>query len=173
MTSSARQGDRILGTLRSADGAGVVRMERRFDTDIDDLWSALTEPRRIARWYGEVAGDLQLGGEFHARVYASGWEGTGRVEVCEPPRRFLVVSKDPDEPHEDIVEVNLSAEGDQTIFVVEQSGLPLELLAAYGAGLQIHVEDLADHIAGGQRRDAEARWGELLPAYRDMAAGVS
>ncbi len=42
MISNARGGTRILGSLRSADGKGVVRMADRFDTDIDDLWSALT-----------------------------------------------------------------------------------------------------------------------------------
>ena len=84
MTSNTPAGRRILGRLRSADGRSVVRMEDRFATDIDDLWSALTEPRRLARWLGEVAGDLRLGGEFRARFLASGWEGTGRVEACEP-----------------------------------------------------------------------------------------
>jgi hypothetical protein len=48
MTGNACAGSRILGSLRSADGKGVVRMEDRFDTDIDDLWSALTDPRRFA-----------------------------------------------------------------------------------------------------------------------------
>ena len=95
MTSNAHAGDRILGSLRSADGKGVVRMEDRFDTDIDDLWSALTDPRRLARWIGDVDGDLRLGGEFRARFFTSGWEGTGRVEACEPPRRVLVATKDP------------------------------------------------------------------------------
>jgi len=52
MTSNTRGGDRILGSLRSADDKGVVRMEDRYDTDIDDLWSALTDPGRLARWYG-------------------------------------------------------------------------------------------------------------------------
>jgi uncharacterized protein YndB with AHSA1/START domain len=65
-------------------------MEDRFDTDIDDLWSALTDPARLGRWLGQVEGDLRLGGEFRARFFASGWEGTGRVEACEPPRRLLV-----------------------------------------------------------------------------------
>ena len=84
MTSNAGGIGRILGSLRSADGKGVVRMEDRFGTDIDDLWSALTDPRRLARWMGEVEGDLRLGGEFRARFFASGWEGAGRVEACEP-----------------------------------------------------------------------------------------
>ena len=96
MTSNAAGDRRILGTLQSADGNGVVRMEDRFDTDIDDLWSALTDPRRLARWLGEVEGDLRLGGEFRARFVASGWQGMGRVEACEPPNRLLVLTRDED-----------------------------------------------------------------------------
>src|SRR6476620_548819 len=85
MTTNTPGGVRTLGTLRAADGTGVVRLEDRFDTDMDDLWSALTDPGRLARWLGEVEGDLRRGGEFRARFFASGWEGTGRVDVCEPP----------------------------------------------------------------------------------------
>jgi uncharacterized protein YndB with AHSA1/START domain len=103
MTSNARAGRRILGSLRSADGKGIVRMEDRFDTDIDDLWSALTDPRRLARWLGEVEGDLRLGGDFHARFFATGWEGVGRVEACEPPQRLQVLTRDPDEPDEHVI----------------------------------------------------------------------
>ena len=62
MTSNPPVGGRILGSLRSADGKGVVRMEDRFDTAIDDLWSALTDPGRLARWFGQVEGDLRPGG---------------------------------------------------------------------------------------------------------------
>jgi uncharacterized protein YndB with AHSA1/START domain len=172
MTSNARGSGRILGSLRSADGKGIARIEDRFDTDIDDLWSALTDPRRLARWMGEVEGDLRLGGEFRARFFASGWEGTGRVEVCEPPRRLLLLTKQPGQTGEHVIEVTLAADGDQTILVWEERGMPLDHLAAYGAGIQVHVEDLAAHIAGRQRGDADARWGEILPAYQDLAANV-
>src|ERR1700735_3569500 len=78
MTSNPRPATRILGSLRSAGGGGVVRMEDRFGTDIDDLWSAVTDPARLARWCGQVEGDLRLGGEFRARFF-DGWEGTGGV----------------------------------------------------------------------------------------------
>jgi len=171
MTSNAGAGNRILGSLRSADGKGIVRMEDRFDTDIDDLWSALTDPSRLARWLGEVEGDLRLGGELRAR-YFDGWEGTGRVEACEPPRRLLVVTKHHRQQDEMIVEATLTADGDQTILVWEERGMPLNLLAEYGAGIQVHVEDLAAYIAGRERGDGEARWNELMPAYRDLAADV-
>jgi len=172
MTSNERAGTRILGSLRSAEGKGTVRMEDRYDTDIDDLWSALTDPHRLARWLGEVEGELHVGGEFRARFFASGWEGTGRVEACEPPRHLLVLTRDPDVPYELVIEATLTAEGDQTILVLEERGMPLDHLAAYGAGIQVHIEDLAAHIGGRERCDGEARWGELLPAYQDLAANA-
>ena len=179
MTGSEQAGARVLGTLGSRDGTGVVTVRDRFDTDIDDVWSALTDPRRLARWLGEVEGDLRLGGEFRARFFASGWEGTGRVEACEPPRRLLVLTKEAGEPAEDAgepdehaIEATLTADGDQTILVIEERGMPLDLLAAYGAGVQVHVEDLAAHLAGRERGDAQARWAEFLPAYQGLAANV-
>jgi uncharacterized protein YndB with AHSA1/START domain len=172
MTSNADAGNRILGSLRSADGAGVVRMEDRYDTDIDDLWSALTEPGRLARWYGEVEGDLRLGGEYRARLFASGWEGTGRVEACEPPRRLLVLTKQAKQLDEHAIEVTLAADGDQTILVIEVHGMPLDKIAFYGAGWQIHAENLADYLAG-REGNTEARWDELVPPYQDLAANLS
>jgi uncharacterized protein YndB with AHSA1/START domain len=132
------------------------------------VWSAITDPSRLARWYGEVEGDLRLGGEFRARLFASGWEGTGRVEECEPPRHLMLLTKDPDQADEGVIEITLSADGDQTILVCEERSMPLHLLAAYGAGIQVHAEDLAAHLAGRQRCDPKARWDELIPAYRDL-----
>ena len=173
MTSNAHGAARILGSLRTADGESIVRIEDRFDTDIDDVWSALTDPDRLARWYGEVEGDLRLGGEYRARLHASGWEGTGRVEACEPPRRLLLVTEGPGEAGRGEMEVTLTGDGDQTVVVWEERGMPLKLIAAYGAGIQIHVEDLGDHVAGRERRDAEARWEELLPPYRELAVEVT
>ena len=170
MTSNAAAGNRIVGTLRTADGKGVVRMEDRFDTDIDDLWSALTDPGRLARWLGEFEGDLRLGGEFRARFFASGWEGTGRVEVCEPPRHLLVMTRQDGQAEEHAIEATLTADGDHTILILEERGMPVNLLAAYGAGIQVHIEDLAAHIAGRERCDAEARWKELQPAYAALAS---
>jgi uncharacterized protein YndB with AHSA1/START domain len=171
MTSSTPPGTRILGSLRAAGGKGVVRMEDRYDTGIDDLWQALTDPRRLARWLGEVEGDLRLGGEFHRRFLASGAEGTGRVDACEPPRHLLL-TMDPGQPDEHVIEATLAADGGQTILVVEERGMPLSQVAAYGAGIQVHVEDLAAHVVGRERCDADARWGELQPAYDDLAANI-
>ncbi|HEX3255813.1 MAG TPA: SRPBCC domain-containing protein [Gaiellaceae bacterium] len=175
MTSNARVDDRILGSLRAAESKGIVRVEDRLDTHVGDVWSALTDPPRLARWLGEVEGDLRLDGEFRAHFFASGWEGTGRVEVCEPPQRLLVLTRDadePDAPDEHAIEVTLAADGDQTILAWEEREMPVDLLPAYGAGVQVHVEDLAAHLAGRERCDAAARFDELFPAYRELASGV-
>jgi len=181
MTSNARPNTRILGSLRSADGKGVVRIEDRYDTDIDDLWSAITDPGRLARWFGQVEGDLRPGGEFRLSVEASGVDSTGRVEACEPPRRLLVTTRETDEswrqgqgapPFEQAIEATLTADGGQTILVIEVAGMPLDKIAFYGAGWQMHAESLAAHLAGRERGETEARFDELVPPYQDLAAGI-
>lgn len=95
------------------------------------------------------------------------------MEACEPPRRLLVRTKQSDEPGEEVIEATLTADGDQTILVIEAQGLPIEHLAAYGAGWQVHVEDLVAHLTGRERCDIKARWDELIPSYQDLAAKLS
>jgi uncharacterized protein YndB with AHSA1/START domain len=181
MTGNARPGPRILGSLRSADGTGVVRIEDRYDTDIADLWSALTDPSRLARWYGQVEGDLRPGGEFRLHVESADIDSTGRVEACEPPQRLLVTNRETEEsyrrgkgvpPYDEAIEVTLTADGGQTLLVIEVRGMPLDKIAFYGTGWQIHAENLAAYLAGREPGDTEGRWGELVPAYQDLAADV-
>ena len=112
---------RITGSLRSSDGKGVVHIQDRFVSDIDDVWSALTQPARLARWLGEVDGGLRLGGEFRARVHAGGWDGNIRVQLCEPRRRVLADTS-ANEPDEKVTEVTLTADGEPTILVFERRG---------------------------------------------------
>ena len=175
MTSS-----RLLGTLRAADGKGVVRIEDRYDTGIDDLWAAITDPARLARWFGQVEGDLRLGGQF--RTSGPDQESAGRVEVCEPPRRLRVTNRETDEsyrkgsgvpPFDETIEATLTADGDQTILVIEVRGMPLDPIAFYGAGWQIIAEKLAGYLAGREPGDIETRWAELVPPYQELAATVN
>ena len=182
MTSNAHPGTRILGSLRTADGQGVVRIEDRYDTDIEDLWSALTDPRRLEGWHSQVEGDLRPGGEFHMYLESDDVESTGRVEACEPPRRLLVTTRETDEswrrgqgvpPFDTTIEATLTADGGQTILVLEAQGMPLDAIAFFGAGWQIHAENLAAYLAGRERGDTEARWDELVPPYQDLAANIS
>ena len=165
--------EHILGTLRAVNGEGVVRMEDRFEVGVEELWSAVTDPPRLAAWWGRVEGDLRTGGEFRAHILDAG-DFTGRVDVCERPHHLRVTMRDsdpqPGQPEQMVTEVQLSADGDQTVLIVEERGMPVNLLAAYGAGIQIHVEHLTDHLAGRDLRDTEALWGRLFPAYEAVAA---
>jgi uncharacterized protein YndB with AHSA1/START domain len=181
MTSDAGPRHRILGSLGSAQSAGVVRIEDRYETTIDDLWRAVTEPDRLARWYGKVEGDLSPGGQFRTYVTDAEIEATGRVEACERPRRLLVTTRETEEsygrgqgvpPFDEAIEVTLTADGDETILVIEVRGMPLDKIEFYGAGWQVHAEHLAAYLAGRDHGDTEARWGELVPAYQELAAAL-
>jgi len=164
--------DRLLGTLRSADGEGVVRMEDRFDAPVGEVWSAVTDPLRLGRWLGQVEGDLRAGSEFRIRLPDAG-DRIGRVVLFEPQRRLVMTMRDPDtrpgQPEQTRVDKVLTADGGGTIFVWEEHGLPVHLLAAYGTGIQIHVEQLADHLAGREPRDSGSRWERLFPLYEAEA----
>ncbi|HET6626605.1 MAG TPA: SRPBCC family protein [Nocardioidaceae bacterium] len=162
---------KIIGTMRALEETrGAVRIEDTYDTDIDDLWEACTKPERLARWIAEVSGDLRLGGEFDAS-FTSGWEGTGRVDACEPPRRLLVTTTEAGEPDEQVIEVTLTPDGDRTKLIIEERGLPIDHLAAYGAGWQVHAEDLAAYLTSSERCDRQTRWQELIPFYRQIVVG--
>jgi len=162
----------IVGSLHGAEGAGTVCLECLFDAHVDVVWSALTESGRLSQWLGEMEGDLRLGGKFRARLFATGWEGNGRVEACEPPGRLQILTKSAGEP-DCIIEATLTADGDQTVVVIEDRGLPLEQLAAYGAGDQVLVEGLAAYLAGREPGEARTRWQELHPDYQDLAATLN
>jgi hypothetical protein len=97
------------------------------------------------------------------------------VEACEPPQHLLLEMRDPEarpgQPERTVIEVRLTSEGAQTRLVWETRGLPVDLLPAYGAGIQIHVEHLADYISGREFRLDDTRWDELFAAYESQ--GVS
>jgi hypothetical protein len=113
-----------------------------------------------------VDGDLRVGGAFQAS-FTSGWEGPGRVDVCEPPRRFLVTMS-PGQDEQTVIEVELVPDDDVTRLVVEERGIPLDEGAVHGAGWQAHVEDLAAHLAGRPTAEWRTRWAELTPLYREQ-----
>src|SRR5499426_2062413 len=65
--------------------ARVVVATRSYDTDIDDLWDALTNAERIPRWFLPISGDLRLGGRYQLQGNAG-----GEITRCEPPRHLAV-----------------------------------------------------------------------------------
>jgi uncharacterized protein YndB with AHSA1/START domain len=103
------------------------------------------------------------------------------VDACEPPRRLQLTTRETDEsyqrgqgvpPYDAGIEVTLTAVGDQTDLTIQVRGMPLDKIAFYGAGWQIHAENLAAYLAG-REGNSEARWDELVPPYQDLAANLS
>ena len=171
---------KIIGTMRAVDDTrGAVRVEDVYDTDIDDLWSACTTPERLARWIADVSGDPGVGETVDA-VFTSTWAGQVRIEACDAPHHLLVTNA-PGTDEETQLEAWLTTEDARTRLVVEARGLPVGQLHFYGAGWQVHLEDLGRSLASGGSAHAEGwseqtaapawqqRWTELTPAYADAA----
>jgi uncharacterized protein YndB with AHSA1/START domain len=157
---------KTIATMRALDErVGAIHVEDVYDTDIDDLWEACTDPVRLARWIAEVSGDLRVGGAFYATFISSG-AGAGRVEACEPPHHLLLTML-PGSDDEQQIEAWLAPEGDGTRLVVENRGIPLPELHLHGAGWQAHLEDLRRSLAD-EPSMWNARWSELTPVYELM-----
>ncbi len=74
-----RVGARVL----AAGEARTITISRRYDTTVDDLWDACTNPERMPRWFLPVTGELRLGGRYQLEGNAG-----GVVEACDPPHGF-------------------------------------------------------------------------------------
>ncbi|MFN8158060.1 MAG: SRPBCC domain-containing protein [Candidatus Nanopelagicales bacterium] len=155
--------DAVLGRLTSIDGRGVVTVTAIAGTEPSRLWRALTDRVELGRWLGSVEGELRAGTPYRWRLHASGAEAGGRVELCEPPTRLRVRTHDAAGDH--VLDVTLRPDPGGSGLTIAQTGLPLDRLAAFAAGLQVHVEDLLRHLDGEPRADSDARMSELLPRY--------
>jgi len=78
----------------------------------------------------------------------------------------------PARSEDETLDATLTADGNQTILVVEIGNLPLEPLPYFGVGWQLHFEKLAAYLAGSELDDTTARWDVLVPAYQAMAAEI-
>lgn len=65
--------------------ARVIGATCAYDTTVDDVWDAVTNPERISRWFLPVSGELRLGGRYQLKGNAS-----GEITACDPPRAFDV-----------------------------------------------------------------------------------
>ena len=180
----------MTGSMTAFEGTrGAVRVADVYDTEIDDLWQACTAPHRLARWIAEVSGDLRLGSTVHA-VFTSTWTGPVRIDVCDAPHHLLLTAE-PGTAEETQIEAWLSTDASvgahrsRTRLVVEERGIPVAQLHFYGAGWQVHLEDLGRSITndgpahdGGWSPDRAApawqeRWTELTSEYQEAAASGS
>ena len=72
------------GTIPAGEGRSI-RLRRRYEAPIQDVWDALTDPDRISRWFLPVSGDFRLGGRYQFEGQAG-----GEILACERPNRLKV-----------------------------------------------------------------------------------
>lgn len=99
-------------------------LQRRYDATIDDVWSALTEPDRVKRWFMPVSGDLRAGGGFQLEGNTS-----GDILECQPPSLLKVTFGGPTS----FVEIRLSSDGADATMLEFEHTVPIEM-AGSGAG---------------------------------------
>lgn len=101
-----------------------VQMRRRYQAAIDDVWSALTDPERVERWFYPLTGDLHAGGSFQLEGNAG-----GDILECEPPQLLKVTFGGPTS----LVELRLTQDGDDDTVLDLEHTVPIEM-AQSGAG---------------------------------------
>lgn len=132
--------------LRDAGSGRRLVFRRRYPHPIDEVWSAITDSERLARWYGSYEGAGVVGGTvaltMTAEEDAGGEPATVKIIECEPPSR-LMVDLPENEARSWRVALTLSEEAGATVLVFEQA-LPPELSPAdVGPGWHWYLDRLA------------------------------
>jgi uncharacterized protein YndB with AHSA1/START domain len=147
----------------TAEGARrVVTLEREFRTDPADLWQAITDPERAARWLAS----LTIQGDDVSLGFDGGAGRTGKILECDPPHRLRLVLE-PGLADESFLVVTLEPAGAGTKLVMQQDGLPPIRAALFAGGWQHHAERL-DAALGGSA--PQTPLPELVPPYREAEA---
>jgi uncharacterized protein YndB with AHSA1/START domain len=111
-------------TDQQADPRRLVALRRDWPDPIDDVWSALTESERTARWIGYYTGRTATTVEFTMTGEAdAGGEVAPPVTVtiveCDPPRRLVLDIPEGDKPPWRVA-VTLTEEAGRTVVLFEQ-----------------------------------------------------
>lgn len=107
--------------------AVAVRLERRYPAGAADVWDALTDPERLARWFLPVSGDLRPGGRFRTEGNAD-----GEILACDAPARLVLTWGAPDS----VVTLDLTPDGGDTVLVLEHA-VPATFVPDAGGALYV------------------------------------
>ena len=152
------------GALRNDGDRCAVRFERLYDFTPAELWSALTDPRRLRRWLADTP---RFEGRVGGEVTIVFDEGTieGRVLTWDEPHVLEYEWRFPGED-DSIVRFELEPQEFGTLLVLDHRQLGRSSGVGYSAGWHAHLDALAAAID----LDAwQARFEELLPSYSAKA----
>lgn len=150
--------------------AKMVVAARSYDTGIEDLWDAITNPERLPRWFAPVSGELKLGGRYQIQGNAG-----GTITRCEPPRELALTWEFADAVS--WVNVSLSERGaERTYLELQHIAHPDEHWdkfgpGAAGVGWELGLMGLAWHIETPSRArspELDESWAASADAKRFM-----
>jgi uncharacterized protein YndB with AHSA1/START domain len=156
------------GRSTRVDGRPAVVYERSFDAPIEDVWAAVTESDRLARWIGTWTGD-PASGSVQFQMNAEGDDvPQSRYDIlhCEPPRRLeLQLSVW-------VLNLNLRQEGRTTILSLTQLVDDPSHVENTGPGWDYYLDRLVAAETGNdvQAIDFER---DYYPAMRDYYLSVT
>lgn len=145
--------------LRDDEG---VRLEfvRRYDDPIDRVWSALTEPDRVARWLGAWTGDPSSGSvDFVMTEDEGGTPQPVPIVACEPPTRLVVDLPSPDGTWR--VSAVLHSEGSGTSMVFTQRLVEPYDATSIGPGWHYYLDRLDAVVTGSA---VPQDWDDYYPS---------
>lgn len=158
-----------VATLLDADGGWTLRFERRLAHPIEKVWRAVTEPEHRDRWFPQrIEGDLVAGGDlrFVDDPNIPGEGLAGRCTVLDPPHILAL------EWGEDLLRIELSADGDGTKLVFLDTLDERHHAARTGSGWHLCLDALMAHLDGMTVPEMDdARWNELHDQYLDAVGG--
>lgn len=117
------------------EAASVQTLAQTYAAPIADVWDAVTDPARIARWFMPVSGELELGGRYQLEGNAG-----GTVLECAPPEGETASYRVTWEFGGGVtwLTVRLTAEGEGTRFELEHvardADVPAEMRDTFGPG---------------------------------------
>ena len=142
----------------------AVTVRREYPAEAEDVWEAITDPVRLARWFGPVTGDLRPGGAFHVEGNAD-----GEIRECVPPSALTLTWG----AEVSVVRVRLAESGGSTVLELEHT-VPVAFAgggagALYvGPGWDVALLGLALWLRG-DLVDDPAAW-EASPEVRAVSA---
>ena len=155
------------GRVVERDGEYVVVQTREFRAPIEDVWAAVTEPERLARWIGTWTGD-PASGSVHFRMLFEGAQHEGEtmtIRACDPPYRLHVTSEVGDERW--LLDVDLTHADGVTTLTLSQPGVTAEQAASVGPGWEYYLDRMVDAETGADpsQRDWDRDYYPAMQAY--------
>jgi uncharacterized protein YndB with AHSA1/START domain len=157
------------GVVTREDG-GRQRLEfrRSWPDPIEDVWSALTEPERLARWIGRYDGERAVGGTGTFTMTHKEGEALGEpttIVECDPPRRLVIewVQQDTDAWR---IDLDLWVEDGRTQLRFTQMYAADADVTDFAMGWHWYLDKFEAEVSGRpQPADWDAFLAELGPAY--------